>query len=115
MAEPITVRLSNELQAKLSAEAEQKESSISQIIRDRIEQSYAQEETKELKQKLSGMEARVIETAPQARRAEHLSWWTLTLLAEFLKHEFGLEKFRAIERTADEKYELYQNTRELNL
>ena len=87
------VRFSDEVHAKILSEAEQKKCSVSQIIRERIEQSYAQEEIKELKQKLSRMEARIIEIGPQARRAEHLSWWTIILLAEFIKHELGPEKF----------------------
>ncbi len=74
-----------------------------------------QEEIKELKQKLSRMEARIIEIGPLARRAEHLSWWTIILLSVFIKHELGPEKFDYIERTADEKYEVYRQTRELKL
>ncbi len=109
------VRFSDEIHAKILSEAEQKKCSVSQIIRERIEQSYAQDETKEQKQRLWRMEARLVEIEPQARRAENLSWWTITLLAEFMKHELGPEKFRIIERKADKKFDVYRQTRELTL
>ncbi len=115
MAGMKSVRFSDEVHAKILSEAEQKKSSVSQVIRERIEHSYVIEETQELKQKLSRMESKIIEIAPQARRAESLSWWTITLLAEFMRHELGPEKFRAIEKTADEKYDIYRSIRELDL
>jgi vacuolar-type H+-ATPase subunit I/STV1 len=106
-------RFSDEARAKILSEAEQKKCSVSQVIRERIEQSYVQEEIKDLEQKLSRIEARIIEIGPQTRRAENLSWWTVTLLAEFMKHKLGPEKFRIIERTADKKFDVYRHTREL--
>ena len=61
------------------------------------------------------VEARIIEIGLQTRRAENLSWYTIILLAEFMRHELGPEKFRAIERMADKKFDVYRHTRELDL
>ena len=115
MAKAIGIRLRNELHAKIRSEAEQKKLSVSQIIREKIEQGFAREEVKELEQKLAAMEAKISEMAPQCRRAEILSWWTLILLAEYIKSDLSVEKFWSIENTADEKYGDYLESRKLKL
>ena len=115
MAGPVTARFSDELHKKITAEAKQKECSVSQIIREKIELAYVQEDIKELKRRLGKMEVIVLEMAPQARRAEILSWWTLILLAEYIKSDSSVEKFWSIENTADEKYKDYLKDRKLKL
>ncbi len=89
------VRFSDEVHAKTLSEAEQKKSSVSQIIRERIEQSYQQEEIKELKQRISKIEAKVIEIAPNDRRAEFISCWTLLFFVESTKTQ---TEFRNVQR-----------------
>jgi hypothetical protein len=113
MTKAIGTRLRKELHAKILPEAEQKNSSVSQIIREKIEQGYAGKEVKELEQKLAVMEAKILEMAPQCRRAEILSWWSLIMFAEYIKCDLGAEKFRSIEKIVDEKYKDYLKTREL--
>ena len=113
MAEPVTVRLSDEVLAKISSEAEQNECSVSHIIREKIEWAYALEDIKEVKEQLKNLEAVVSEIAPQLRRAENLSWWTLIMLAEFIKSDLGNGQFWGIEKNVDEKYKDYLQTREL--
>ena len=62
---------------------------------------------------LEKLEAVVSEIAPQLRRAENLSWWTLIMLAEFIKIDLGSGRFWGIEKNVDEKYKDYLQTREL--
>jgi hypothetical protein len=113
MNKAIGIRLSDELQAKIRSEAEQKKLSVAQIIRQKIEWAYALEGIKELKADLDKLEAVVSEIAPQLRRAENLSWWTLIMLAEFIKIDLGSGRFWGIEKNVDEKYKDYLQTREL--
>jgi predicted transcriptional regulator len=113
MNKAIGIRLSDELQAKIRSEAEQKKLSVAQIIRQKIEWAYALEGIKELKADLEKLEAVVSEMAPQLRRAENLSWWTLIMLAEFIKSDLGNGQFWSIEKSVDEKYKAYLQTREL--
>ena len=113
MAEPVTVRLSDEVLAKISSEAEQKECSVSHILREKIEWAYALEDIKEMKEKLEKLEALISEIAPQTRRAEILSWWSLIMFTEYIKCELSAEKLRNIENKVDEKYKDYLQTREL--
>ncbi len=107
------VRFSDEVHAKILSEAEQKKCSLSQIIRERIEQSYAQEQIKELKQKISKMETKLIEIAPHARRAENISCWILLFLAEITKRKLSSETFRDVRKAVDETYAEYLKTNEL--
>ncbi len=115
MAEPITVRLSDELHAKISAEAEQKECSISQIIREKIERAYVQEDVNELKEKLEKLEAVVLEIAPQSRRADNLIALLINIVAEYIKCDLSLEKFLNIVCAANEKYKDYPVSKKLSI
>ncbi len=113
MAEPITVRLNDELHAKILSEAEQKKCSASQIIREKIEQAFIQEENKEQKQRLGRIEAKLIEIAPHARRAENISCWALLFLAESTKLKLSSDTFRDVRKAVDERYSEYLKTNEL--
>jgi Tfp pilus assembly protein PilO len=115
MAEMNGVRFSDELQAKIMAEAKQKECSISQIIREKIEWAYALEDIKELKEKLIKLEAVVLEIAPQSRRADNLSALMINILTEYIKCDLNVEKFRNIEYAANEKYKDYPVNKKLIL
>jgi predicted transcriptional regulator len=115
MPKVISGQIEDELHAKIKAEAEQKKCSVSDVLREKIELAYARDEIINLKQTIAEMDKKILELTPQIRRAENLSWWTLTVLAEYLKRAVAPERFREIERISDEKYADYLKTRDLKL
>ena len=110
----ISARLPDDLEAKIRAEARVKSTSVTEIIREKIELGFEvdviRKAMNELRMDLKRMTADQSSTYEDIRRIQNLSFWILIIMAEHCKASIGIEQFYKIKDLVEAKYQEFQET-----
>jgi hypothetical protein len=115
----ISARLPDDLEAKIRAEARVKSTSVTEIIREKIELGFEADVIRkamnELRMDLKRMRADQSSTYEDIRRIQNLSFWILIIMVEHCKASIGIEQFYKIKDLVEAKYQEFQATKKITL
>ena len=116
MKEAIGVKFSKETLLKLMEESVLTRSTLTKLIRKKVEQSYGIEsQVTELYRIRKWQEEYAGNYSSHIKMSKNLAWFAVTLLSEYIKKTAGEEAFKEIEKSVLEKFESFSQDQKLKL